>query len=31
MACQGLIETEISTVGGISIKYFSNSQLWGFA
>lgn len=29
MACQGLIETEISTVGGISIKYFSKQSVLG--
>ena len=29
MACQGLIETEISTVGGISIKYFSKQSALG--
>lgn len=31
MACQGLIETEIGTVGGISIKYFSKQSALGFA
>ena len=29
MACQGLIETEISTVGGLSIKYFSKQSALG--
>jgi hypothetical protein len=31
MACQGLIETEIGTVGGILIKYFSKQTVLGFA